>query len=167
MNNINTQTRLLPWLLVFVVFSLILYFSNQPFKAQDLRPILEKHQRLLQVVQRFPYVSFAYDAEFIDSKADPAGFIQFGLRKGMHVFLYGLLGLTLMVALNGRDKKRPWLAVLVLLLVAACDEWHQLSVPGRTGRLLDVLLDFGGFLLFITVFGLLKRDGGSQLDRPA
>lgn len=135
------------WALVLLLLGLITFFSNQPFAEQDLRPRIARHPQLVQKVQNLPPVSFSFGGQPVDSHHDPAGFVQFWLRKGAHVAVYGALGLALAAALGalGVSSARRWaLALLVLALVAALDEWHQTSVPGRTGRALDVLVDLGG-----------------------
>jgi VanZ family protein len=75
--------------------------------------------------------------------------IHFFIRKGGHVFGYGLLSILLFRAwretlpvLNSRWIIR-WanLAVLGTLLVASLDEWHQSFNPLRTGTPKDVVLD--------------------------
>lgn len=75
---------------------------------------------------------------------------HFFIRKGGHVFGYGLLSIllfrawreTLPAASNARWTLR-WagIAVLGTALVASLDEWHQSFIPSRTGTPRDVLLD--------------------------
>ena len=75
---------------------------------------------------------------------------HFFMRKGGHVFGYGLLSIllfrawreTLPVATHAKWTVR-WTAIAVLgtLLVASLDEWHQSFIPSRTGTPWDVLLD--------------------------
>jgi VanZ family protein len=75
---------------------------------------------------------------------------HFYIRKGGHVFGYGLLSIQLFRAWretlpsirNARWTFR-WatIAVLGTALVAGLDEWHQSYLPSRTGTLWDVLLD--------------------------
>ncbi len=83
---------------------------------------------------------------------DPAHFehLHFYIRKGGHVFGYGLLSVLLFRAwretlpvLNGTRWTLRWatLAVLGTALVASLDEWHQSFIPSRTGTPRDVLLD--------------------------
>lgn len=72
------------------------------------------------------------------------------IRKGGHVFGYGLLSILLFRAWRetlpsiGNPKWRvQWatIAVLGTVLVASLDEWHQSFLPSRTGTPRDVLLD--------------------------
>jgi VanZ family protein len=87
------------------------------------------------------------------------------IRKGGHVFGYGLLSILLFRAwratLPGLGNAKwifRWanLAVLGTALVASLDEWHQSFNPLRTGTPRDVLLDTcaavaAQILLFISV----------------
>jgi VanZ family protein len=75
---------------------------------------------------------------------------HFYMRKGGHVFGYGLLSILLfrawretLPAATGARWALRWanIAVLGTLLVASLDEWHQSFIPSRTGRWQDVVLD--------------------------
>jgi VanZ family protein len=75
---------------------------------------------------------------------------HFFIRKGGHVFGYGLLCILLFRAwretlpiMMGAKWTLRWaiLAVLGTALVASLDEWHQSFLPSRTGTPWDVLLD--------------------------
>lgn len=75
---------------------------------------------------------------------------HFFIRKGGHVFGYGLLSILLFRAWRetlpaaGSPKwTLRWanIAVLGTALVASLDEWHQSFLPSRTGSVHDVILD--------------------------
>jgi VanZ family protein len=74
---------------------------------------------------------------------------HFFIRKGGHVFGYGLLSILLFRAWRETlpvDDARwtfRWSGVAVLgtALVASLDEWHQTFLPSRTGSVHDVVLD--------------------------
>jgi len=76
--------------------------------------------------------------------------VHFFIRKGGHVFGYGLLSILLFRAwretlpqVSAAQWALRWanLAVLGTALVASIDEWHQSFLPSRTGRWQDVVLD--------------------------
>jgi VanZ family protein len=76
--------------------------------------------------------------------------LHFYIRKGGHVFGYGMLSILLFRAWRETLQLVPaarwtlrWaiLAVLGTALVASLDEWHQSFIPSRTGTPWDVLLD--------------------------
>ena len=83
---------------------------------------------------------------------DPFQFerVHFFIRKGGHVFGYGLLSLLLFRAWRetlplpgGASWTVRWasLAVLGTAVVASLDEYHQSFNPERTGSVRDVVLD--------------------------
>ena len=76
--------------------------------------------------------------------------IHFYMRKGGHVFGYGLLSILLfrawretLPALGNPRWTYRWanIAVLGTAFVASLDEWHQSFLPSRTGTPYDVVLD--------------------------
>jgi VanZ family protein len=111
---------------------------------------------------------------------DPARFeyIHFFIRKGGHVFGYGLLSILLFRAWretlpafgNPRWTLR-WanVAVLGTLLVASLDEWHQSFNPLRTGTPKDVVLDTcAGIVAQILILLWMKMfaDHRRRMEQP-
>jgi len=75
---------------------------------------------------------------------------HFYIRKGGHVFGYGLLSILLfrawretLPAASGARWTLRWtnIAILGTAVVASLDEWHQSFIPSRTGTVRDVILD--------------------------
>jgi VanZ family protein len=102
---------------------------------------------------------------------------HFFLRKGGHVFGYGMLSWLLfralrVTALSSRDPdwSMAWslLAIAGTAFVASMDEWHQSFLPSRTGTVHDVLLDTTAALVIqILVFLLLRvRKKSSKSPAP-
>jgi VanZ family protein len=101
----------------------------------------------------------------------PARFetVHFFLRKGGHVFGYGLLSILLfrawretLPAMSGARWTMRWASIAVFgtALVASLDEWHQSFIPSRTGTVHDVILDTcAGIAAQILVFTWLKMRG--------
>ncbi len=81
------------------------------------------------------------------------------LRKGAHIFVYGVLTSLLFRALysghTAQYKKAVILAMFFALLYACSDEFHQRYVPGRHGRARDVAVDAMG--IGITGYALQRR----------
>ena len=72
------------------------------------------------------------------------------VRKYAHFTLFFTLGLisSLYAAMAFRKKRVALIFTLILCLIwASLDEIHQLYVPGRDGRVTDVLIDMSGSLL--------------------
>ena len=88
-------------------------------------------------------------------------FLHVLIRKTAHVTVYALLSLFWFRAQRGpRSGWQPgWalLALLVSLLVAIGDEFHQSFLLSRTGTPWDVLLDSMGALLMQAWLALRAR----------
>jgi VanZ family protein len=75
------------------------------------------------------------------------GLLDLLFKKGGHMFGYALLAASYFHALNnGKNitNKKFTMAILLAVLFAATDEFHQRFTPGRTPSFLDVLIDAAG-----------------------
>lgn len=101
--------------------------------------------------------------ELFETDWDAFLLLTFLVRKAAHMSIFFLLTALLFYGLwRAGARPRPRLAAAVGLcaLLAALDEFHQTFVPGRDGKLSDVLIDLSGglcFLLFWLVFSALRR----------
>ncbi len=82
------------------------------------------------------------------------------VRKMAHFSEYALAGVLGWMALRqfARERVQCFLNVAFAgLLMAFCDETIQLFVPGRSGQVSDMWIDFSGYLLgmFVCVLGCL------------
>ena len=86
--------------------------------------------------------------------------VQHVIRKLAHFTIYAILGLLLMSLAETFDftnKKRIILSLLVGILYASLDEFHQSFIPGRTAAVTDVLIDTAGVIIGILfIFLVLK-----------
>jgi len=89
-------------------------------------------------------------------------------RKCGHLTEYAVLALLLWRAVRRpvKNQPRPWnwpearQALLLVMLYAATDEFHQRFVPGRTSLVSDVLIDTAGgaaALLALWIFGRWQK----------
>lgn len=81
------------------------------------------------------------------------------VRKFGHVSEYFLLGLSVSFPLrvyNFSIRKAVPLAMGICVAYACSDEIHQLFVPGRAGRPVDVLIDTIGILMGVALFHLIS-----------
>ncbi len=83
-------------------------------------------------------------------------------RKGAHVFEFFLLALLAWNALSAffpKEKKGFLLSIVAMsaLFYAFLDETHQMFVPGREGKLTDILYDSSGILIAIGTILFLTR----------
>lgn len=77
---------------------------------------------------------------------------QWIVRKSAHFILFAFLGVCVYNTLNfGTRKSRVVIAVIICILYAISDEIHQICIPGRAGRIGDVLIDGTGSISAIAI----------------
>ena len=77
------------------------------------------------------------------------GTLDYLIKKGGHALGYGLLGLSYYYALpRSLSTVYKWvLALIMAVLFALSDEYHQSFVEGRTSSLTDVAIDTLGAII--------------------
>lgn len=87
--------------------------------------------------------------------------VQFWVRKTAHFTLYAILGgfsfLSFITYKNLPLWARASISGATCLLYSISDEIHQLFIPGRSGEIRDVCIDFAGSMLAIVILLMLSR----------
>jgi len=91
--------------------------------------------------------------------------VHYVVRKGAHFISYMILGALLMALCKSYllpSRLAALVALVVSVLYASGDEWHQSFVPGRSCQFSDVLLDgvgaaVGIALLYIGIRYMKKK----------
>ena len=78
------------------------------------------------------------------------------VRKAAHFIEYFVLGILHDAVWRTACKSNLLVPILAGLFVAAADELLQRSIPGRSGQLSDVVLDFCGVLAACLLMRLLR-----------
>lgn len=78
------------------------------------------------------------------------------VKKGGHALGYGLLAAAFWHGFNW-SKKLWWLALLLAVLYAVSDEFHQSFVPGRHPSPVDVAIDSAGAAFILAICAVVKR----------
>lgn len=136
----NRCAKILCWIVLFLWLGFIFYMSAQPvYKSNSLsRNMAEK---IVKIAKKFfPYMNI-----------NISGFNHY-LRKIAHFFCYMVLGILVvkvldMMGMKGRDK--IIIALLLCVLYAISDEYHQLYVPGRGAQVKDIIIDSVGAIVGI------------------
>ncbi|MCD3349426.1 VanZ family protein [Clostridium botulinum D/C] len=84
---------------------------------------------------------------------------NFIIRKVGHFTEYFVLCALIVFSLKNEAKnnRKYIIAIIITFLYACSDEIHQLFVPGRSGRVNDVLIDTAGGILAILIYkGIVK-----------
>ena len=120
---------------------------------------------LLRIAEQFGLLELSPDLvkEMCEKLATP-------VRKGAHITEYIILhGAVLFGLYYGNEEMRGmrWLkwAFAMTVFYAATDEFHQLFVPGRAGRIIDVWIDSLGVsvITWILYRSLIYRSESQQL----
>ena len=131
--------KVLLWGGLFLMMAVIFAFSMQPGKKST-----ETSEGVTgQIIKIFP--GSADTGEGLPEKVFKK--INFYVRKSAHFICYLLLGILATAAMQTThfsNRKKVIFALLICLLFATSDEFHQLFVPGRSGEVRDVCLDFAG-----------------------
>lgn len=131
---------------VLVMIGFILYQGTRPISTslQSSDYLVYKLMRLLEKVTPYHYGEFYKLANVI-------------VRKGAHLFEYAMLGsfLYLLFKCFKQREYNCWIyALFLVLLCATIDEFFQ-SFVGRTSSVRDVLIDFSGAIIGMSVMSLL------------
>jgi VanZ family protein len=83
------------------------------------------------------------------------------IRKGAHTLAYAVLAVLARWSLGGSfpgasPRRLTGFALGLAVLYACTDEWHQTFVPGREGRLTDVLIDTVGAVAGLSLWFLIR-----------
>lgn len=153
--------RILAWLPAVSVAAAIFLFSAQP-AAESTQVSNRAIDLLLRAAGLFG--AAPANPERLEALYE---LLSLPVRKCAHMTEYTFLFATLVPAVGGwkQDRKRCLKTAFFLTVLYACtDEFHQLFVPGRAGRVTDVLIDSAGaFVLTAVLSG--KRDLQQQEDK--
>ena len=88
--------------------------------------------------------------------------LELVIRKAAHMTEYAILFLlsylaTVKISMSQSRFHNRSIAVLISLLYACSDEMHQLLVPGRSGKMIDVGIDMAGVLIVLICMILSKN----------
>jgi VanZ family protein len=86
--------------------------------------------------------------------------------KGVHFFMYGVLGFLLARAMHNPPRTTRFRVILsALFLVAAIgalDEWHQRYIQGRSTEFADWMADSAGGLVCALIWAGRERDRATK-----
>ena len=132
-------------LLLLVTFGMIFNFSNQDSEksgstSQKVTEAITKDIKSIQKLNK-------------NEKAKVIDKIEDVIRKIAHFSIYSLVGILLMALLstyNISENNKIFYTIIIGMIYAMSDEFHQSFIPGRSGQVSDVFLDTLG----VTVGGL-------------
>lgn len=138
------------------------------FSAQDASESSQTSQSVSYRITEWQSRLFGQEKTEEDLLEQAEG-MQLVIRKGAHMSEYALLAVLLALHLgcySFSGKKAALLALGAAAGYAATDEFHQLFVPGRAGRITDVCIDgigsLAGVIFYLAVFSRKKRESSEE-----
>lgn len=131
--------------------SAIFYFSTDTFAGDNTGSLLWK------------IFSFVYPG----ISQEMFGSIHFYIRKAGHFTEYAILALLLFRAFrSGAIERWRWKwaisSLLIVVVYASLDEYHQTFTRHRVGSIYDSLTDASGAVAALILLGLIRRRGEAQ-----
>lgn len=119
-------------------------------------------QHFLRWIPSILIMAIIFILSSVPSREMPSfGFWDTAVKKSGHFIGYGLLALSYWYSMRWNGKK-VWLVVLITMLYAISDEFHQSFIPGRRASLVDIFLyDTAGAVMSVICLGWVlkkKRD---------
>ncbi len=148
MNEKNNKiiVRIILYILLIATFFGIFGFSSQD--AEHSSGLSEKITRFI-----FSPIISNLNLDSIQKEEIWIGAETF-IRKLAHFTIYGIVGgILILIHLTYEisNKRRVISTLIITLIYAISDEVHQYFVPGRSMQISDVLIDFLGSLLVVSI----------------
>jgi VanZ family protein len=80
--------------------------------------------------------------------------------KAAHFTYYAAMALLLV---HGVGLRLALLPLLLVPLIGALDEWHQLSVPGRDASVFDWIADVAGAIAAVVAYRVWRKSGDRRV----
>lgn len=144
--------KIISILFVIVWFVIIFYFSNMNTNEsnQKSKETINKVVETTQI-ETNNNLTEEKQEQLVEKLNKP-------LRKVMHLTEYFILALLLINALNLNNIKNKYLITIIICIIyALTDEYHQTFISGRTGQLTDVIIDTLGAILGITLNKIISK----------
>ena len=130
----------------------IFYMSNQSSNISQ-----EQSKRIEKLLNNTPIIENMLSETLNSSNS------QFIIRKVAHIILFCFLSILCFIVvyeIKNNIKVATLLSFSITFIYACIDEIHQLFIPGRSGKINDVLLDSIGTimgLIFINLIFMLNN----------
>ncbi len=153
--NIYNEKRVLSIFLTLIWMAVIFILSDQPANESN-ELSLKAANTIIKTIEKVNLIETETEIKRVDM-IEQSNYI---VRKYAHVWIYLFLGILLFNAIrvykyNG--FKHFIYTLLLCIVYAISDEFHQLFVPGRSGKATDVLIDSIGSLIGISMYVLVTN----------
>ena len=151
----GNKRMIINWILLIAWMLLIFLMSNQPAHISN-----QQSNSFINMLAFFG----------IDLNSKLGSLASFVVRKTAHFTEYAVLGFFAYkaVSCDVKDRKKAVLmAQLISTGYASTDEIHQMFVPGREGKVFDVMIDscgaFCGIMVSCITQKFIEKKKGNQI----
>ncbi|EPY2279264.1 TPA: VanZ family protein [Clostridium sporogenes] len=139
----NKSKKLIYFIPSFIWMVIIFIFSNQQAESSN------KNNFFIADVLRKGNVTLFKHIDY--------NFLNFLIRKTAHITEYFILFMLLYFAFKKTFYKNSQIKAAIITIMYACtDEFHQLFIPGRDGKVRDVFIDSIGVLIGLCIIYIFK-----------
>ena len=148
-NEYGDNMKCLKLILVILWMIVIFSFSNQ--KANDSSKLSDGLiLRTVRIIEKITNKEYS-DEEILEKFVRP-------VRKLAHFTIYLILGVLVYLYIKEFNISNKFIiSLLICILYAISDEIHQLFIVGRSGKIIDVLIDSLGSLTGIFIIKKVGR----------
>ena len=119
--------------------------------------VLRKLQPLMRVIAAITVISLSAGLYVLGAQPLAVGLLMGPWDKLAHLTVFAGIGFGTGVAVGLRGWRMALSCLLGALLIGVIDEWHQMSLPGRTPSWTDLTADAGGGILGSMLLGASQR----------
>ena len=136
--------------LIIIWMIIIFLFSNQ--KANDSTKLSNGLiLKTVKVIEKINHKTYS-DEEILNKFVHP-------VRKTAHFVIYLILGILIYLYVKDYGMKNTILiSIMVCIMYSCTDEIHQMFVEGRSGELLDIIIDTIGSFTGILIINKLSHN---------
>lgn len=145
-------SKMISTLLVIIWMLTIFYFSHQQGmgSSSTSKKVSKTIVNILDIKNKITQ----------EQKEEMVNILEPIIRKVAHYTLYMLGGVLIINCVNAyikKDRKMIIYSSIIGIIYAMSDEIHQLFVNGRSGKIVDVIIDSIGLFTGIAIYMLLKK----------
>lgn len=141
------------YILFILIVVALFYSSGQTYEQQSLIPNLKQWLPNEPLKAWLSQLQIPYWGRIIS--VEERGyyyFIEFLIRKGAHIVTFGALAVAVFIM-----TKHYVLTLIITVVLAVIDEYHQSLTGGRTPTIQDVYLDtIGAILALLTIYLVIQ-----------
>lgn len=145
---INVRHIIWYWFPVLLIAGGIFYSSSTPYGEQDIRPQLSQIKFLSNMINQLDFIHFNYAGKEISvEKLGAAGFLELIIRKLAHFSVFLILSFFTTRLVRLYTKNFVLIGLILTILYAVSDEYHQSFTADRTPLVQDVVIDSLGAIV--------------------